>query len=141
MFTLDANDSAPLYQQLYRQIREQVLSGRLPAHARLPPVRDMAAELATSRNTVEGAYQELYAEGYIYSRQRSGYFVSALDHEVRPASPVQPQRSEGLPPRPAPGFAYDFHPACLDPLSFPVTLWGCVDKSKCSGTVKHICWL
>ena len=82
MFVLNSNDALPLYKQLYLQIREQVLSGRLPAHTLLPSVRDLAAELSTSRNTIEAAYQELYAEGYIYSRQRSGYFVSALDHDV-----------------------------------------------------------
>jgi GntR family transcriptional regulator / MocR family aminotransferase len=73
MFILDNNDSVPFYKQLYNQIREHVLSGKLPS------VRDLAAELSTSRNTVEGAYQELYAEGYIDSKHRSGYFVSVLD--------------------------------------------------------------
>lgn len=82
MFTLNSNDPIPLYQQLYQQIREHVLSGKLPADSRLPSVRELAAELAASRNTVEGAYQELVAEGYIYSRERSGYFVSALDQEA-----------------------------------------------------------
>jgi GntR family transcriptional regulator/MocR family aminotransferase len=124
MFILNDNDPAPLYKQLYHQIREQVLSGRLPAHARLPSVRELAAELSTSRNTVEGAYQELYAEGYIYSRQRSGYFVSALDHEVAPRSPVHEPQRPSLPPQPAPpACRYDFHPTRLDPSSFPTALW------------------
>jgi GntR family transcriptional regulator/MocR family aminotransferase len=61
---LDHNDQEPLYRQLYKQIREQVLSGKLPANARLPSIRILAKELSASRNTVEGAYQELYAEGY-----------------------------------------------------------------------------
>ena len=122
MFILNHNDTAPLYKQLYLQIRGQVLSGKLPAHAKLPSVRDLAAELSTSRNTVEGAYQELYAEGYIYSRQRSGYFVSALVHEVVPRSPQKPSK-QSRPPRPAPGFANDFHPARLDPTSFPAAQW------------------
>jgi len=68
MFILNSSDPVPLYRQLYNQIREHVLSGKLPANARLPSVRDLAAELSASRNTVEGAYQELYAEGYIYGR-------------------------------------------------------------------------
>ena len=83
MYILNNNDSVPLYKQLYNQIREHVLSGNLPANSKLPSVRDLAAELSTSRNTVEGAYQELYAEGYIYSRHRSGYFVSVLDQILR----------------------------------------------------------
>jgi GntR family transcriptional regulator/MocR family aminotransferase len=123
MFILNNNDTAPLYKQLYHQIREQVLSGKLPANAKLPSVRDLAAELSTSRNTVEGAYQELYAEGYIYSKQRSGYFVSALDHDVVPRSPVHKPRTQSRPPQSSPGYAYDFHPARLDPASFPTALW------------------
>ncbi len=123
MFTLNNNDSVPLYKQLYNQIREHVLSGRLPAHAKLPSVRDLATELATSRNTVEGAYQELYAEGYIYSRQRSGYFVSLLEHDAapRPLSPGSGPRV-GLPDA-SPASRYDFHPAQLAPGSFPTAVW------------------
>lgn len=123
MYVLDDNDAAPLYKQLYKQIREQVLSGKLPAHAKLPSVRDLAAELSTSRNTVEGAYQELYAEGYIYSRERSGYFVSALDHDVAPAAPTRPTPTKKNPGETRSNFKYDFHPARLDPGSFPSALW------------------
>lgn len=123
MFILNSNDSAPLYRQLYTQIREHVLSGKLPADSRLPSVRDLAVELSTSRNTVEGAYQELYAEGYIYSRPRSGYFVSALDVDAAPLSLVRkPRKSRSSAENPA-SYRYDFHPARLDQASFPVALW------------------
>lgn len=123
MFILDHNDREPLFKQLYKQIRVQVLSGKMPAHAKLPSVRDLATELSTSRNTVEGAYQELYAEGYIYSRQRSGYFVSELDHTTTPLSLNHEPRKQSPPPQPSPNFKYDFHPARLDPASFPSALW------------------
>lgn len=123
MFILDKNVPAPLYKQLYAQIREQVLSGKLSAHARLPSVRDLAVELSTSRNTVEGAYQELLAEGYIYSRQRSGYFVSALDQEAAPLALSRKPHGLSRPAQSPPGFTYDFHPARLDPASFPLALW------------------
>ena len=122
MFILNNDDRAPLYKQIYTQIREQVLTGKLPAHARLPSVRDLAAELSTSRNTVGSAYQELHAEGYIYSRQRSGYFVSALDHDVAPLT-LAPEPRRHIPLfRPASHYTYDFHPARLDPDSFPRAL-------------------
>ena len=124
MFILNSNASDPLYKQLYQQIRDQVLAGKLPAHAKLPSVRDLAVELSTSRNTVEGAYQELYAEGYLYSKPRSGYFVSALDQEVVPprSTPTRVQRRDHF-PQPPVRCTYDFHPARLDPESFPVALW------------------
>lgn len=123
MFYLDFDSGIPLYKQLYRQIREHVLAGKLPPDSRLPSVRDLAVELSVSRNTVEGAYLELCAEGYIYSKDRSGYFVSALDQGLtrisRDAGTPEPYR---LPvPEPAPRF--DFHPARLDPDSFPTGLW------------------
>jgi len=123
MFILNHHDPLPLYKQLYTQIREQILSGKLRADAKLPSVRDLSIELSASRNTVDGAYQELHAEGYIYSRPRSGYFVSALDQEVAPPSrSVQTNKSDYLPGPPS-FFAYDFHPARLDPKSFPTELW------------------
>ena len=123
MFTLNSNDPVPLYKQLYNQVREHVLSGKLPPDSKLPSVRDLAAELSTSRNTVEGAYQELYAEGYIYSQHRSGYFVSVLDQDAAPLSLPQKPRKRLLHPEPSSSYRYDFHPARLDPESFPTALW------------------
>lgn len=122
MFTLNPDDPTPLYRQLYLQIRAQILSGQLPAHARLPSIRDLAAELEISRNTAEGAFQELCAEGYLYSRSRSGYFVSRVDRELAArAQEVFPQQD--LHPRLAERYRYDFHPARLDPQIFPTALW------------------
>jgi GntR family transcriptional regulator/MocR family aminotransferase len=80
-------------------------------------------ELATSRNTVEGAYQELYAEGYIYSKPRSGYFVSPLDQESAPLSLVRSPRALRPMPESPERCSHDFHPARLDRSSFPVALW------------------
>jgi len=122
VFTLNIHDILPLYRQLYLQIREQILSGKLPAHARLPSIRNLAVELEISRNTVENAFQELCAEGYLYSRSRSGYFVSRVDRELAAkAQVVLPQQD--LHPRLEERYRYDFHPARLDPHIFPAALW------------------
>ncbi len=123
MFTLNNNDTTPLYRQLFQQIREQILSGKLPGHFKLPSVRDLAAELVTSRNTVEGAYQELCAEGYLYSKPRSGYFVTDLEQRAASLPLPQPPSKRGRQPRPDACYRYDFHPARIDPESFPATLW------------------
>ncbi|MGE4546077.1 MAG: PLP-dependent aminotransferase family protein [Pedobacter sp.] len=122
MFTLNAKDVTPLYRQLYQQIRDQILYGELPAHSRLPSIRDLAVELETSRNTVEGAYQELCAEGYLYSQPRSGYFVSNIDQVFTSSDQVIPVQQD-LHPRLAERYRYDFHPARLDPHIFPSSLW------------------
>jgi GntR family transcriptional regulator / MocR family aminotransferase len=123
MFILKSNDPVPLYKQLYHQIRQCILSGKLPADSKLPSVRDLAAELTASRNTVDGAYQELLAEGYIYSKSRSGFFVSALEQDtsLKPP-PAKPGKYDHLPGPPS-VVTYDFHPARLDPGSFPAELW------------------
>lgn len=123
MFVLNGQNTEPLYQQLYQQIRSQVLTGKLSPHAKLPSVRDLATELATSRNTVEGAYQELLAEGYIYSKSRSGYFVSELDQQPAPLPAGNQTRQRGDRPQPGASYRFDFHPARLDPQSFPLALW------------------
>lgn len=123
MLILKNDDPVPLYKQLYNQIREQILSGKLPAGSKLPSVRDMARELSVSRNTIDGAYQDLYAEGYLYSKPRSGYFVSALDQDVSQQSLPDTFGKYDYLPDPPPVFTYDFHPARLDPESFPAELW------------------
>ena len=123
MFFLDSNSSVPLFKQLYNQMREQILSGSLPPDSKMPSVRDMANNLAVSRNTVDGAYQELFAEGYIYSKPRSGYFVSSLDQEAAPRSLGSKPDHPSPPLKGTPIYRYDFHPARLDPNSFPNRLW------------------
>jgi GntR family transcriptional regulator / MocR family aminotransferase len=123
MFLLNHDGRVPLYTQLYNRFKEEILSGKLPSNSKLPSVRDLAAELSISRNTVEASYLELYAEGYIYSRPRSGYFVSALAQDAVLMSLPRKKRPCGsLPVTDAP-CEFDFHPARLDPQAFPVPLW------------------
>ena len=119
MFYLDSSAAVPLFKQLYQQIREQILLGTLPADSRLLSVRELADQLDVSRNTVDGTYQELHAEGYIYTKPRSGYFVSPLDQDAAPKSLLSTTAGHGPPLQRAPVYRYDFHPARLDPASFP----------------------
>ena len=70
--------SGPLYQQVYRAIREAILSGRLRAGDRLPVSRILARDLAVSRNIVLIAYEQLIAEGYAVGRVGSGTYVAAV---------------------------------------------------------------
>jgi len=123
MFIVNPSESVPLYKQLYSQIRERILSGQFSADTRLPSVRVLANELSISRNSVDGAYQELCAEGYIYSRPQSGYYVSAHCHDSNPFPPNLAPYRQKHPQKNLSGFTYDFHPARLDRESFPVVLW------------------
>jgi len=122
MFILKNTDPAPLYRQLFLQIREKILSGKFPAHFKLPSIRDLSDELEISRNTVDSAFQELCAEGYIYSKERSGYFVSDIELELATAA-TAPYPQQDLHPQLAERYRFDFHPARLDPEVFPAALW------------------
>ena len=65
----------PLYEALYRCIRQDILTGVLAPGEKLPSKRTLAQHLKVSKITVEGAYEQLLSEGYIQSREKVGYFV------------------------------------------------------------------
>ena len=77
MVVLDRTSSEPLYEQLYRQIRQELESGIFESNSsRLPSSRVLAARLGISRLTVNMAFSKLLAEGYLRTRARSGFFVA-----------------------------------------------------------------
>ena len=80
----------PLYEGLYRCIREDILSGKLPCGEKLPSKRALAANLEVSKITVETAYNQLLAEGYIRSREKIGYFAEAVERISRPPETETP---------------------------------------------------
>lgn len=81
MIVLDYRDSRPLYQQVKDSLRRMMLTGQLEPDEKLPSVRSLATQLAINPNTIQRAYAELEAEGYIYSVAGRGSFVSAGDGE------------------------------------------------------------
>jgi GntR family transcriptional regulator/MocR family aminotransferase len=84
----------PLYMQLYRRIREGVLEGAIPPGTRLPSARTLAREEGISRNTVEAAFRQLLAEGFVTRRVGSGTWIS----ERIPNRPRRPSRSPAARP-------------------------------------------
>ena len=85
--SLDRSAADPLHRQLYEQVRDMVLEGRLPAGGRLPSTRTLASELRCSRNTVVTAFEQLLAEGYLEGQTGAGTFVSrVLPEELLTAS-------------------------------------------------------
>ena len=93
-YNLKKSPGVPLYEALYRAIRSDILSGTLAAGERLPSKRDLAVNLEVSKITVEAAYNQLLAEGYIFSRERVGYFVEEVQRLPRAAVPAAPPRPE-----------------------------------------------
>jgi len=82
-YELKKSPGVPLYEALYRCIREDILSGALPAGEKLPSKRALAQNLEVSKITVETAYNQLLAEGFIYSQEKIGYFVESIEHHTR----------------------------------------------------------
>jgi len=75
---LELDGNGPAYAQLTRALKASILSGRLQANTRLPSTRALALEVAMSRITVLTAYEQLRAEGFVYSRVGAGSYVNRL---------------------------------------------------------------
>ncbi|EKU47389.1 PLP-dependent aminotransferase family protein [Staphylococcus massiliensis] len=71
--------STPLYMQLYESLKEQIIEGQYESNERFPSKRQLSEHLNLSATTIEHAYQQLLEEGFIYSKPRSGYFVSEIE--------------------------------------------------------------
>ena len=116
---LDSGDRRPLYEQLYRHIRGEIEAGRLKAGTRLPSKRTLATHLKVSVVTVEGAYDQLLAEGYLRSEARRGFFVQAGAQEPPPEPAAAPETRES----PRPSFRWDFSTGGVDTALFPFSTW------------------
>lgn len=111
---LDRDNDLHLHEQLERALRENIRHGHLPAGARLPSTRGLAAELRVSRGVVTEAYGQLAAEGYLETRQGAAVRVARA---VGTAVPRAPARSL------LPTFPYHFHPGLPDLAGFPRDRW------------------
>lgn len=70
------------YLKVYEQVREDIIGGRYPVGTKLPSKRVMAEAMGMSVITIEHAYELLAEEGYIFPKEKSGYFVSFDDKEI-----------------------------------------------------------
>ncbi len=121
-YHLDAQSGVPLYEQLYRAVRADIMSGALAGGTRLPSKRQLAANLRISQITVETAYGQLAAEGYIVSAPRRGYFVQ---EQIAPPPSVHTEtvyRIVGKYPRNE-RYDYDFKTNIVDNGCFPFSTW------------------
>ena len=81
MISIDSRDPRPLYEQVVEGFRRLIVAGALEPDEKLPSVRSLATQLAINPNTIQRAYRELEAAGYVYSLAGRGSFVS-LAHET-----------------------------------------------------------
>lgn len=111
----------PLYQQLYRYFKENMHRGRIQKGMKLPSKRLLANQLSISQTTVERAYEQLAAEGYIVSKPRSGWFADYHDSDfaydrMPSTTPIQQEAEENKQ-------WIDFHYGNVDSSYFPFSAW------------------
>jgi GntR family transcriptional regulator / MocR family aminotransferase len=138
---LRRSGSPTLQDQIYRFIRDHILSGAYRVETQLPSTRELADSLKVSRNTVMLAYEWLTSEGYIETRRGAGTFVC----RVIPDAMLSPVTEDRKPPRAEPDLArpalaypfeapalslrgpqrpqFDFAYGRLDPRQFPIRIW------------------
>ena len=84
MIAINYRDGRPIYEQVKDELRRLVVSGALKPGDRLPSVRELAGQLAINPNTIQRAYRELEAEGYIISVPGRGSFAAAREDAPDP---------------------------------------------------------
>ena len=111
---LKSKDKAPLYEQIYQYIKENIQSGKIPYGEKLPSTRDLSRHLEVSRSTVELAYEQLLSEGYVETEPCRGYYVAQIEElyhldamEVSPDTEQKQQESKRT-------YRYEFTPNGVD---------------------------
>lgn len=118
-------DAPPLYEQLYKAISGQIAQGRIAPGEKMPGKRSLAGTLALSVNTVDTAYQQLAAEGWLEVRPRSGFYAMKYDAPLYSAA----QSPKPIPTEePAPSFRYDLSTGAVDTGLFPFHRWGRIQR-------------
>lgn len=83
MIIINYNDKRPIYEQVVDRMQALILGGALEPDEKLPSVRALAMELSINPNTIQKAYHELEAAGYIYTVKGRGNFVRANDSLIQ----------------------------------------------------------
>lgn len=79
---IDNRSGAPIYEQIYKQIKNLIISGELRENEPLPSIRNIAKDMRISVVTTKRAYDELEKEGFIYTLPAKGCFVAPKNTEL-----------------------------------------------------------
>ncbi|MGN0346965.1 MAG: PLP-dependent aminotransferase family protein [Lachnospiraceae bacterium] len=116
--------SDSLYGHLYKCIKNDIIHGNLKPGDKLPSKRSFAKNLGISVITVENAYEQLMAEGYIYSIAKKGFYVASLQNENTGAiKPVEESAEHMLLPAGEEKYLADFTSNRVSRKQFPFTVW------------------
>ncbi|MFC5590946.1 PLP-dependent aminotransferase family protein [Sporosarcina soli] len=135
LIKLEKNIESPLYEQIYDQIRRDITNGKLPIGMKLPSKRKLGEFLAVSQTTIELAYAQLIAEGFISSQPRKGFYVQAIEElsYVQPMAPIEKTVNKTTE-----DIAFDFSPGKIDTSSFPFDQWRKYAKDVIDESSQHL---
>lgn len=120
-YSFDKRGDQSLYEYLYDCMKADIVHGVLAPNEKLPSKRTFAANHGISIVTVENAYGQLMAEGYIYSRPKSGFYVSAIQNPIIP-SKEEPSFSP-VPEPQIPDGSINLISNHTSPDNFPFSIW------------------
>lgn len=118
---LHKDSKEPVYMQLYHYFKTEILSGKIEAGTKLPSIRYLASILHISKNTVIDAYQQLWTEGYVESKEKSGFTVVALPSYEYIATEKKIAVTESQ--EQYSNYSFDFHYGDIDGTNFPINAW------------------
>ena len=128
MIELKTDEKAPLYEQLYTALADEIRSGQRAPGTALPGRRTMAAQLGVSINTVDAAYQMLAAEGLAEARPRSGFYVQKT-YGMLHSRTARPGDTPAAAQAPVPeGPRFDLSTGSVDTALFPARSWGRIQR-------------
>lgn len=136
-YALENRGTDTLYEYLYKQIKADILSKKLVAGERLPSKRLLAKNLNVSTITVENAYSQLVAEGYIYSIPKSGYYVTDISADLMEPLPERPAKQFEKPEEKKTYFA-DFASNSTVEDAFPFSIWSKLLKEVMAENSKEL---
>lgn len=128
-FNLNSNIKIPLYMQLYSFIKQEIESENIKCGEKLPSKRTLATHMKISVTTVETAYAQLLAEGYITSKPGSGFYVESLFEETDKVSLLQKVNEMVSEPT---SIQYDFRTNRIDTSDFPFSTWAKLSREVLS---------
>lgn len=115
----DKNSKQPLYRQIYLSVRHSVENGSLKKGTKLPSIRRLSSDLSVSKTTVNAAYEQLCAEGYIKNKPQSGFFVEA-QFDSKPKAVENSNADLSINKK---HFVYDFSGKSIDEKIINISEW------------------
>ncbi len=134
-YSFENRGADSLYEFLYKQIKQDILSGALKSGEKLPSKRALAKNLNVSTITVENSYNQLMAEGYLYSIPKSGFYVSDISSQ-RPFKAICPERKSEE--KASPAYRADFSNNSTLAETFPFSVWSKLNRITMSDYAKDL---